>query len=638
MAGLYVILGQSSHERIQGAAERLTFFPEESVEIIAEQKLAIAWVSHDPPMLFGPAYHSSTGVRVVTAGRVAWDEPDWRQAESLHKYTGGLSNRLLLDQYLKGGVKAVERHNGSAVLLIWDPRQQTLHLLTDHFGYHPVFLYRAEQGVGCVIATFADAIADDKAVQTSPDYCSMAEFLKEWQATPPHTYYNEIKCAGAATHWSWNLATHTCSQRQYWQPFEVDPFPTLQVAVDTLKDAMTSAIRIRTLPRLAPIVSYTSGGLDSRLLLFAAADPSAMYGVNLYDVPNHESAIAEQLCVAAGVQYQGFARDDDYYPRWMQPGVRISGAMWSLEDNHFLGTRDFLQQLGTRTVLTACTADLLFKGIALDRQHGPIIGRQLPYYRFRTQRADSFLPYTGYQSPPAPAALESQIKDRITEWFAGTMNHHKSERDWLQAEDRRVRPASYACALSGQIMYRVFPYDSFFADRAIAECYSRMRPQWKLNARLWGLVVRHMCHGPIIDANFGWRPGASVWEKLIVYGRDWCRRRLGLIPKGNSQELTTQGSWPNLSWYVRNSPTLKSIWEAASHDDRELLTHVWGRDPWQVPLEKWADSPYDFFRLTTLLSHWSVRRGEEKKNFSITQTRKARERGEAYVLETGPVM
>jgi hypothetical protein len=150
--------------------------------------------------------------------------------------------------------------------------------------------------------------------------------------------------------------------------------------------------------------------------------------------------------------------------------------------------------------------------------------------------------------------------------------------------------------------------------------------------------VRHMCHGPIIDANFGWRPGASVWEKLIVYGRDWCRRRLGLIPKGNSQELTTQGSWPNLSWYVRNSPTLKSIWEAASHDDRELLTHVWGHDPWQVPLEKWADSPYDFFRLTTLLSHWSVRRGEEKKNFSTTQARKVREREETYVLETGPVM
>ena len=95
MAGLYVILGQSIYGRIQGAAERLTFFPEESVEIIAEQKLAIAWVSHDPPMLFGPAYHSSTGVRVVTAGRVAWDEPDWRQAESLHKYTGGLSTRSL---------------------------------------------------------------------------------------------------------------------------------------------------------------------------------------------------------------------------------------------------------------------------------------------------------------------------------------------------------------------------------------------------------------------------------------------------------------------------------------------------------------------------------------------------------------
>lgn len=618
MAGLYVVLGQSDHQRIQAAAGRLTFFPQESVEILAEQQLAIAWVSHDPSPLFGPAYHASTGVRVVTTGRIAWDEPDWRRAEGLQQYTGGLSNRLLLDQYLNGGIEAVERHNGSAILLIWDPRQRILHLLTDHFGYHPVFLYRPENDTECVIATFADAMADDAEVHTTPDHCSMAEFLKEWQATPPHTYYNEIKYAGAATHWCWNLATHTCHQRRYWQPFEVEPFPSLQVAVDTLAEALRQAIRVRTLPRLAPIVTYTSGGLDSRLLLFAAADPSAMCGVNLYDAPNRESAVAEQICMAAGVQYRGFARDNDYYPRWMKPGVRISGAMWSLEDNHFLGTRDLLRQLGARTVLSACTADLLFKGVTLDRQHGPIIGRQLPYYRFRAQRSESFLPYSGYQSPPAPVALKSQIDERMAAWFTGTSSHLTSDKDWLQVEDRRVRPTCYVSALSGQIMYRVFPYDAFFADQTIADCYSRTRAQWKLNARLWGLVVRKIGHDSIIDANFGWRPGASVWEKLLVYSRDWCRRRLGLIPQDTTQGLTTQGSWPNLSWYVRHSPTLKSLWDSASQTDRELLTYVWGCDPWQTPLEKWAESPYDFFRLATLLSHWNVRRQDGQKTSNST--------------------
>ena len=610
MAGLYVILGHTTHGRIQSAAGRLTFFPEEAVEILVEAPLAIAWVSHDPPALFGPAYHPETGVRVVTAGRVAWDEADWQRAEGLSHITGGLSNRLLLAQYLHGGIAAVERHNGSAVLLIWDPRQQTLHVLTDHFGYQPLFVYRPEDHEACVLATFADAMADDVAVHTTPDQCSMAEFLKEWQATPPHTYYQEIKYAGAATHWCWNLATGSHSQRQYWKPFAAEPFPTLAVAVETLADALGQAIHRRTLTRLGPLASYISGGLDSRLLLFAAADPTVMYGVNLYDIPNRESAIAEQICSAAGVRYQGFARDNDYYPRWMHAGVRMSGAMWSLEDNHFLGTRTLLQQLGARTVLSACTADLLFKGVALDKHHGPLLGKQLAYYCFSPQRAESFLPYPGYQSPPAPAALRPLLEERLAAWFVDTPRHLKTDSDWLQIEDRRVRPTCYASALSVPLMYRIFPYDTLFADRAVANCYSQMQARWKLNAQLWGLVVARMCPATIADANSGWRPGAPLWEKLLLYSRDWCRRRLGHLPQADLQALATQGSWPNLRWYIRHSPTLHALWENARPEDRALLTEVWGRDPWQVPLERWAETPYDFFRLATLLSHWAVRRGE----------------------------
>ena len=605
MAGLYAIVGEQSSDRITKAAERLKFFPKEQVDIFFEVSLSVAWVSQDPPSLFAPAYHFETGVRVFSAGRVAWDEPEWSQAEKMYQYVGGLSNRLILDRYLQGGITAIERHNGSAVVLVWDPRSQRLHVLTDHLGYHPLYLYLPESVDGSVISTFSDAIAADPDVKITPDQVTMAEFLREWQGTPPHTYYNEIKYAGAAKHLCWRLDNQTYTEREYWQPFLLESFSNIEQATEEFADIISHAIRIRTLPRLCPAVSFISGGMDSRLLLFAAAERSFMYGVNLYDVPNREATLARQLAEEAGVRYIGFARDEDYYPRWMKEGVRLSGAMWSLEDNHFLGTYDLLQQLGTRTVLTACPVDMVFKGSGLDKDYHLLFGRRLPFFKYSQQRKNTF---SDYDPASAPPKFNHQIDDRLAEWFADTPLHLSSDRDWLKVEDKRVRPLCHNSAFSGQMMFRLFPFDAFISDRAIADYYSRVPAKWKLNGTLWAKTVVQVCGKNVLDANNGFRPGASNLEKFLTFSKDWVRRRLGLIPTVGKQGLATDGSWPNLGWYVLHSPTLKQMWQETPLSDRQLMTELWGSDPWQIPLDQWAKSPNDFFRIVTLLNYWAVRR------------------------------
>lgn len=622
MAGLYAILGHAAHGRIQAAAHCLTCTSSEVSEIIVESNLAVAWVSHDPPNLFAPAYHSETGVRVITFGRVAWDEPDWQRAEHLTQYIGGLSNRLILDQYLAGSISAIERHNGSAVVLIWDPRIQILHLLTDHFGFCPLFLYKSQSIQNCVISTFPDAIAGDTEVSTTTDYVSMAEFLQEWKTTPPHTYYNEIKYAGAATHWYWNLPNSTCQHRTYWQPFQTGFAADLATAVDQLTEAVRHAVKIRTLPRLAPIVTYVSGGLDSRVILFAAADPAYMYGINLYDVPNREAAIAQQLCQAAEVQYIGFAREEDYYPRWMRQGVEISGAMWSVEDNHFLGTLDLVQQLKARTVLAAFPTDDLFKGACLEQQYVQLFGRNLPFFQFDNEAVKGFL----MESPPrqSPPEFAQAIAQRLQEWFGDLPGTLTTEADRLKVEDRRVRPACYQPGLSDNMMFRIVPYDIFLADRAIADCYSQTRPQWKINATLWSRVVARICGQAIVEANQGWRPGASNTEKLLMFARDWLKRRVAIRTQKQCSGSATEGSWPNLGWYATHSTELQEVWESASADDRQLISMLWGCDPWQIPLSDWAtppvlhakgmshsNSPYGLFRILTLLNYLSIRRSSK---------------------------
>ena len=60
-------------------------------------------------------------------------------------------------------------------------------------------------------------------------------------------------------------------------------------------------------------------------------------------------------------------------------------------------------------------------------------------------------------------------------------------------------------------MFRAFPYDTFLGDPAIAHCYSRIRAQWKLNSRIWGMTVRRMGDGAgkLPDNGSGVVPGDS---------------------------------------------------------------------------------------------------------------------------------
>lgn len=605
MAGLYVVIGREDRSGIELAGQRLRFFEEET-RIVCEPGFSAAWVGHDDASLFAPASDPVTGVRVITAGRISWDEPDWRRAEALHQYQGGLSNRILLERYLQSGPTALHRHNGPALLVVWDPLKKVVHLWTDHFGYHPVFLYRPENVDRAVIATFADAIADDPAVTVTPDETSAAELLSAWRVTPPHTYYREIKHAGAAVHYSWDLAQKKFAREEYWIPHRDEPFPDINAAAEELAHCVTEAVRIRTLPRLGPIVMYTSGGMDSRAVLFAAASPEDLIGLNLYDVPNKESAVSKRLCDAAGVRYVGFARDDDYYPRWLEEGTRLSGAMSSQEDNHFLGTREAVGDLKARTVVTACTTDWLFKGYGLEKRYARFFGRNLPIKVFTHERINGFLPNL---PRPVPAEFRAEVANRLQECFAGTPKHLQSDSDRLAVEDRRIRPACYTVSVSGQIMYRIFPYDTFLADSRVADCYSRSRAEWKLNADLWAKAVERICRsaGNIEDANFGWRIGASTAAKLVAFGAGWISRRMQ-SPKVETNGLATEGSWPNLGWYLENSTTLSRLWHAMPAACRELLSKVWGSDPWKRSVTDWARSPNDFFRLLTLSEYLRCRK------------------------------
>jgi len=603
MAGIYINFNENNHSRCTASLNYMKFFDEEHSEIISLDKVSIVWSSHDPPELFAPAFDPETGICVVTFGRVSWDESEWQEAEKLNSFTGGLSCKLLLRDYLKQGITAIERPNGPAVVALWDPRDKKLHLVTDHFGYQPAFFYKPEDVGQCVISTHPDVIANDTSVHVTPDKISMAEYLSAWRITPPHTYYNEIKYAGAATICTWDVRNNTFSKREYWTPDFSAPASSFSSMVEQLEHAVRESIRKRTLPRLSPVTILVSGGMDSRNMLFSCASKETAVGVNMYVNPSRETKISHELCDIAGVRYVGVPLRDDYYPKWSKLAVKLSGGMNLLEDNHYLGIRDIIQQAGTKTIISACTADWLFKGYGLDKTYMMFMGRPLPVYKFLDQRNPGFPPN---EPKPVSDKFTSAIKQRYDEWYAGCPQKLKTEADRLLCEDKRIRPACYAVSISGPIMYRAFPYDTFFGDRLIADCYGKMKASWKLNSRVWGEAAKRICSGAehIVDSNWGAPMGASVAHKIFVFGLGWIQRKFQKKTqhiKSDGVSIESGGSWPYMGWYAIHSDTIKSLWGSTQENNKEIITELLGYNPWDISLEDWSHRPAEFFRIVAML-------------------------------------
>lgn len=599
---LYISPNGLDIERLRAIASELAY-PGKSL-LSQHGRYGWVWVGDDSSR-FGPAVDDVTGAIALSSGRLSWSAGEWSRAVRL-SYSGGLANRLILDRYLASGPAAVTPYNGGAVVVVHDPRKQQTHVWTDQFGYHPCFIYRGDSASNCIVTTFPDALIVDSAVRVTDDVLSMAEFVRAWRATPPNTYFAEVKHIGAATHLTIDGINNSVTRRTYWEPFNDVFFPSLDSAAEELSLAVSTAISERTAIAKRPLF-FISGGADSRVLLFSTRARDQITAVNLYEREAAETNVARELCEIAGCKFLALQRDIDFYPRNLEDTVRWSGAMWSAEDSHYAGFSTELAQTSPDLVMTACTTDWLFKGYGLEKRYVSLLGRNLPIFKYVNERVDGFLPNVPLA---APERLKQGITDRLNAWFEGCPRRLRTPHDRLIVEDRRVRPTAYTVSVSGQIMYRTFPYDAFLADSRIASCYSRTHPDWKLNRDLWGQVAAKVCAeaGQVIDANYGWRVDAGSWEKLSVFGRNWLARRLKRLSSRRGHEdlsrPASSGSWPEMGWYATHSPTVRKLWESTTKEECDRLAEICATNPKARALEEWESRGLEFFRILTLLMHW----------------------------------
>ncbi len=559
--------------------------------------------------LWAPASDPATGISLGLAGRAAFDEALWREADTL-PFPGGKACKLLLRAWLRGEREFVNLLNGVCAVFIFDPGENALHLVTDRLGAFAV--YRADACARLRLCSHPDVLADwlDSEGQAPElDVDTIAECLATGSSVHPYSYHRNIKQLDPASRYTFTLrgdAVHT-QQEVYWDPRQLPHVGKISTPewIEEIAEALRSAARRRTAAVLGKPGLLLSGGLDSRAILFGASNPELVECATFCDQENSEASTARQLATAAKAPYHLLRRDTEHYAKGARASVRISGGMWSIQDAHYHGLLEELKGLGVGVLLTGCYADYLLKGLAFNKEPVKLFGRELPINRLK--RFDPCFYQPHFSLSPE---WNARVAARLSERFPLALRD-----DCTRIEDLRIRPLSReADAMGRHYLMRTMPWDPVMADQGIVELYARMPPELKMDFRIYsravarvvGIPGRHIAnnnYGTPLDAGYMRVAAADVRRRLERKWKIFNDRRLGR-PADN----TTSGSWPEFSVYIAGSPLIAELWSAPSPFIRELFTAILGRDPWGMSVQAWASEAADLFLRLFTVKLWLEQR------------------------------
>lgn len=516
----------------------------------------------DDPELWGPAHDPETGVRAFVAGRLAFDECEWRSAES-SQFMGGLAARIILSRYLESPEQVSELINGAGVIVVDDPRKREAHLWQDPVGAFPVC---ATQGPGCIyIGSHPDCLAALRAANQLPlklDEEAVEEFIVAGAAIHPKTYWKEIVSLDPGT---WRILQYgehpnLVLKSTYWHP----AFKTHELLdrrrqiADHLTKAFLAALEKRTLKRLGPVAVLLSSGADSRLCVFGTKEKQQVTAYTYFDEQNPELNGSQALAKAAGVTHQALKRDPSYYVDYLEDNVRLSGGMWSLESSHHYGML-IEKRIPEQTLLTGCYADYLLKGIAINGRLISVLGKSLPLKTFSPTTAEWHHPHI--QNLHCAQAVSRRMK--LAHLADGS---YTSAIDRLVSETQRTTPLWREPDAAGRLcLHRLAGWDPVFVDRGILDIATRMHPRRKMNGIEFGMAVSRVTGSAgrsVLNNNYSAPVGSAEIERIAHFLANSLKRKLKRkSSQGFKNSVATVGSWPNFFEVFRTSESTRRLWD-----------------------------------------------------------------------------
>jgi len=579
----------------QSAASMMKYYQDINVGVFEYEKFTLVLSRPDDWSVWGPYESIDQKVFVALSGRIAMEAAEWEEAEHFEG-EGGLACKAIYNLYKSGGIKNLESLNGNYAVFIFDEKAQQFYIITDRCGMFPCFKANLNDN-SLVFSSQPDILASVVGCYHDLDLTSIAEFLVTGKVSFPYTYYRKIEAIDYGCIHSLDLKKEKAvfeSKKKYFNfNFDIDPRVSEWDLAEELASAFKKAVNRRTLPLFGQTGISLSGGLDSRALLCSADNRENIWSFCFFDEENLEYRIAQEIAKEANVKIIPLKRDFDHYGDNAEMGVRISGAMGDFGNNHYLGFRNTLRDIGIDNLIAGFYCDYLFKGLVLNKNRNKFL-RTETYSKFEYE---NYMPLYWFNT-----VYSKHVNERLDEEFPDTLKKDASDLGRLEIERRRlfplfIEPDNQETVIPQRVMGWYLP----IVDNDIIDVYLRIPPRQKLNTSMYSKMVKIVC-GERISRITNINTGASVnasQTSLIFHG--YIRILQSRIKK-RKKSIATNESWPNWPYYINHSNKIEFLWMRKNETAQYIFKQILGYDPYGKTIREYK-SGYDlklFLRLLTL--------------------------------------
>lgn len=246
--------------------------------------------------------------------------------------------RGLAELYLAHGLRPLTQLNGAFLVGIWDIRDQTLHLMTDRFGFCK--LYYAQTPAGFWFASEVKALLAHAGVSRSVDEEALTQFLSFGHVLDDRTLYPSIRLLQGGGVLSYGVNQGVAHIASYWTMRYATAGNGLSLAecADELARRLTTAVE-RQIRGASRIGIPLSGGLDSRTLLGFAQRSRAPEAIQTFTVGHrhtYDVVFGRRLARVSGVPHQFIPLEPDFMARraarfaWLTDGMVNAHHCWQM--------------------------------------------------------------------------------------------------------------------------------------------------------------------------------------------------------------------------------------------------------------------------------------------------------------------
>lgn len=476
------------------------------------------------------------------------------------------ASKHLLKILIANDGPALAAINGQFCAALYDKSKHRISIITDRLCTFPVHVWRSDNRV--LFASHIHTLLGDARVPRKADPAAVAQLFTMQRTIGRITPLQSIDALPAATRT--DLAPNFYQETPYWHLEWRAPSFSRKDGPRVLAAAFQRAMARQSSGDRVGIM--LSGGLDSRLLLTAAPEPTGLHSWTTASyAENPELAIAKEIADMFGSEHHSVIVDPEETLIHTDPATIAADGMYPSSNGYYALAAT--ASAGCSVALTGHGLDYTLRGYYLPAKFISVAGSNTRYPGLRPippRPTGQDVLENLRQGPPQSTIQRIVAAQFKSEWWDGQAQAMDTVlTPWLQSSDPYnawdaflLHAVSKHYAFTGMQAIRAFSDLRMPAfDNDVFDIYLQMPPSWRCQGRMTQQTLQILSPkaARIPNANTNFRCDLDPrLEVAALLGRG-ALRRLGVLKRAILPSAAhSEGSWQNLGALYRNAPGFRN--------------------------------------------------------------------------------